>query len=159
MVETHDYPVTVEWRAGKEGTAEAVTLPALAVASPPEFGGPAGTWSPEHLFVASVASCYMTTFVAIASNSRLEFASLSVPAVGRLVRGEDRRYRIDRITLSPHLALIRGEDRDRAIRILEKAEQVCLISASIRSEVVLEPTLEVAPDPSVVSPLTAALSD
>lgn len=159
MVETHDYPVTVDWRAGREGLAEAVSLPALEVAAPPEFGGPAGVWSPEHLFVASVASCYMTTFVAIAANSKLEFASLSVPAVGRLVRGVDRRYRIDRILLRPRLALLREEDRDKAARILEKSEQACLISASIRSEVVLEPAIEIAPDPMVNSPLTAALSD
>lgn len=39
---------------------------------PPEFGGPERTWSPEHLFVAAVSSCLMTTFRAIAEMSELE---------------------------------------------------------------------------------------
>jgi organic hydroperoxide reductase OsmC/OhrA len=34
----------------------------LPTDAPPEFGGPAGQWSPESLLVASVADCYVLSF-------------------------------------------------------------------------------------------------
>jgi organic hydroperoxide reductase OsmC/OhrA len=43
----------------------------IEVATPPQFPkGVQGIWSPEHLFTAPVNSCFMTTFLAIAENSR-----------------------------------------------------------------------------------------
>lgn len=46
----------------------------IEVATPPEFPkGMEGIWSPEHLLVAAVNSYLMTTFLAIAENSKLEF--------------------------------------------------------------------------------------
>jgi peroxiredoxin-like protein len=144
MIESHEYPVTVRWTGGKLGEAASRDeLPELAVASPPEFGGPPHRWSPEHLFVASVASCYMTTLLAIAEVARLEIRGLEVPATGRLVRGEDRRYSIDRIELRPRIVIASEGDRDKAARLAAKADEVCLISRSVRSELHLEPTIEV----------------
>jgi organic hydroperoxide reductase OsmC/OhrA len=47
--------------------------PCIEVATPPEFPkGMPGIWSPEHLFTAAVSSCLMTTFLAIAENSKQE---------------------------------------------------------------------------------------
>ena len=147
MSECYDYPVIIRWSFGKEGWAESGSLPPVEVAAPPEFGGPPGYWSPEHLFVSAVASCLMTTFAAIARNSNLEFVSLEVPAVGRLTCGEDHRYRMQEIVLRPRLVVAREQDQTRAVRILEKAHQGCLITNSIRSEVKLEPVVQVAHAP------------
>ena len=72
MIERHDYPVTIHWTGTEiadpsEGRLESSDgLPEVVVTPPPEFGGPAHQWSPEHLFAASVASCFLTTFLAIA---------------------------------------------------------------------------------------------
>ncbi len=146
MVESHEYPITLRWTGGKQGvTGSPDGLPALTVAAPPEFGGPAGVWSPEHLFVNALASCVMTTFLAIAELSKLTVKHLEVPATGTLERGEDRRYRISRIVVRPRVGIASEGERDKALRLLEKTEQVCLITNSIRSEVVLEPTIDVVP--------------
>ena len=99
-------------------------------------------WSPEHLLVASAASCFMTTFLAIAGNSRLEIKGLDVPASGRLVRGEDRRHSIE---LTPHVLIDNDKDRAKAERLIHKADEICLISRSLKSETVVKPTIEVAP--------------
>lgn len=68
MIESHDYEIQIVSTGARSGVmdSEEDRLPSLYVASPPEFGGPEGVWSPEHLFVASVAACMMTTFRAIA---------------------------------------------------------------------------------------------
>jgi organic hydroperoxide reductase OsmC/OhrA len=148
MIESREYPVTVRWTSGRAGYAESVDgLPGLPLAAPPEFGGEEGLWTPEHLLVASVASCLMTTFLAIAELSKLEVESLEVGASGHLVRGEDRRYRFDRITVRPVVGVVGESAREKALRLLAKAEELCLITRSLSAEVQMEPRIEVL-DPS-----------
>lgn len=147
MLERHDYPVTVRWTAGKQGIAGSPDdLPELVVTAPPEFGGPPHLWSPEHLFVSAVASCFMTTFMAIARNSKVEIGSLEVPAFGSLVLGDDRRYSMTRVRLEPRITLVAEKDRAKVERLVDKADKACLISRSVKSEIVVEPTLTVAPE-------------
>ena len=145
MIDRHEYPVNLRWTGDKQGVAESDDrLPELGIAAPPEFGGPQHEWTPEHLLVASVASCFMTTFLAIAGNSRLEIDELEVPAVGELVRDPDRRYSIASIELRPRILVTDEKDRAKAERIAHKADEACLISRSLRSEIVLAPTIDVA---------------
>jgi organic hydroperoxide reductase OsmC/OhrA len=112
-------------------------LPKLDVASPPEFGGPAGTWSPEHLFVAAISSCLMTTFRAIASMSNLDVVDYKDDATGHLVReessSESSRSRFVRRSSSPI-----PTRSTRHWRLLEKAERACLISRSVSAEIGLK---------------------
>ena len=143
MIDSHEYHLTVTGKGTKAGLLEAPGdgLPPLEVASPPEFGGPEGIWSPEHLFVASVSACLMTTFRSIAENSRLEVLEYIDTPTGHLIRGDDGLYSIVRVTLRPHVTVPSGSRVDRALRLIEKAERVCLISRSISCEVVLEPSV------------------
>jgi organic hydroperoxide reductase OsmC/OhrA len=48
------------------------------------------------------------------------------------------------ITLRPHLEIADPTKVARALRLLEKAEKVCLIGRSIESEVQIEPVVDVA---------------
>jgi organic hydroperoxide reductase OsmC/OhrA len=144
-METHDYPVSVQWIWGKEGVAESPDgLEPLPVGSPPEFGGEPGVWTPEHLLVAAAASCLMTTFLTVAELSKLRVLSYESSARGTLTRGEDRRYSFTRIELRPRVVVAREEDTARAVRLLEKAEAACLVARSLRAEMVLVPQVEVA---------------
>jgi organic hydroperoxide reductase OsmC/OhrA len=145
MIESHDYLLHIEGTGPKTGimTADEDGLPALHVASPPEFGGPEAIWSPEHLFVAAVSSCLMTTFRSIADLSKLDIVAYSDDPVGHLVRDESRMYRIESVTLRPRVTISDPEKVDRAIRLLEKAERACLVSRSVSAEIHLEPTVDV----------------
>lgn len=119
-------------------------LPALEVDAPPEFKGHEGVWTPEHLFVAAVNSCFMTTFLAIAENSKLEFVSFSADAKGKLERLEGRGFIMTEVVLRPRLLISHSRDVERAGRILQKAEKNCLISNSIKAETRLEPEVSFA---------------
>jgi len=133
------YETEVEWTEERKGYLESPGLASLQVASPPEFHGHAGVWTPEHYFVAAVNSCFMTTFLAIAELSRLEFVSFDCKAVGKLEKVEGMGFQITEVVVRPKLLIRHGKDLERAQRILEKAERNCLISNSIRSTVRLEP--------------------
>ena len=140
MTESHDFRVEIVGSGEKQGILTAVedSLSELQVASPPEFGGPEKTWSPEHLFVASITSCLMTTFRAMAARSDVDVLDYTAEALGRLRRGEDGLYSIETVVLRPSIVISSGSRLDRAQRLIEKAEEVCLIGRSIRSEVILE---------------------
>ena len=111
-------------------------LPELATQSPPQFDGPLGMWSPETLFSAAVADCYILTFRAIARASRFEWNSLECKVEGVLERPEKATYFT---TFKVHAVLHapEGAKVELAERLLEKAESLCLITASLKSEVIL----------------------
>lgn len=144
MIDTHDYPLHLESTGPKTGTLTSDEgLPKLDVASPPEFGGPSGTWSPEHLFVASVSSCLMTTFRAIATMSNLDVVDYTDDPVGHLVR-EGSLFRVESVTLRPRVVVSNPDTVDKAERLLEKAERACLISRSVTADIRLEATVAVS---------------
>jgi|FLYL01.1.fsa_nt_gi organic hydroperoxide reductase OsmC/OhrA len=145
MSEYHEYRLHLRRLAGGSGelSSEDYDLPPLEVAPPPQFGGPAGVWSPEHLFVASVAACLMTTFQAVASMSQLDIVDYADDPTGRLVKSEDRRYRFDLVVLRPRVVVDSETKAERARRLLEKAKEACLVSRSVSARVVVEPTIEV----------------
>lgn len=134
----HLYEVEVEWHKEREGELKSVGLANLKVSSPPEFKGVEGVWTPEHLFVASVNSCFMLTFLAIAETSKLAFQSFNSQAQGKLEKLPGLGYQITEITLKVKLVVNEQVDLERASRILEKAEKNCFISNSIKTTVKLE---------------------
>jgi len=135
----------VNWKKDRKGVMSSPVLNEdIEVATPPEFPqGIAGIWSPEHLLVAAVNSCLMTTFLAIADNSKLNFVSFTSKATGKLEK-TSAGYQITEVILSPHVTISREEDRTRMERVLQKSEEACLITNSIKSKVTLAPTILVA---------------
>jgi len=142
--QTHSYDTEIEWIGEHKGEVRATGFPTLTVATPPEFKGHEGIWTPEHFFVASVNACLMTTFLAIAELSKLNFVAFRSWAQGKLEKVEGQGVQITEIVLRPHVTVTQERDRERAERILEKAEKNCFISNSIKSKVSLEPEISVA---------------
>lgn len=138
------YTVTAIRTGSRTGEAVgAPDLPPLAFSAPPEFKGRSGIWTPEHFFTASIAACFQTTFEAIAEFSKFSFDGLRTEVEGTLEK-TDTGYRFTRVRIRARLTLAPGADRERGLRLLEKAERACLISKSISSEITLEPEIAVA---------------
>lgn len=137
----HHYSVKVV--AGPDGavTAASEGLPELSTAPPPEFDGPGGTWSPETLLVAAVADCFALTFRAIARASNLEWVSLSCDVEGVLDR-VDRMMRFTKVSVRARLEVPPGTDEAKALRLLERSEQTCLVTNSLNAERHLEAQIE-----------------
>jgi peroxiredoxin-like protein len=139
----HEYRVKASCSGPRKGVVRAEAIsPVISFSAPPEFLGEAGLWTPEHFLVASVASCFVSTFSGIAERSRLEFASFSLDAAG-LLGSEDGAWRFTEIKLAPHVALLKEADRDRAMRILEKAEKSCLVARSLQCKITMLPSVNV----------------
>ena len=100
----------------------------------------------------------MTTFLAIARLSKLEFTQFSINARGKLEKIDRNGFQITSVVLEPKLTVHNERDLGRAARILKKAEQNCLISNSIKSEVKVEPILEKANSTGVGAPLMGEIT-
>lgn len=139
MEDRHTYQVSLKWDEGRKGTLQAPGLAQkIEVVTPPEFDkGIPGFWSPEHLFTSSVLSCFMTTFLAIAGYSNLEFEDFYCTAEGVMERVE-KRFLMTEINLKAKLKITDPAKKDKAERILQKAEAACLITNSIKTKVNLE---------------------
>ncbi|MTI39541.1 OsmC family peroxiredoxin [Fulvivirga lutimaris] len=150
MMEPHFYNVEINWEDTRKGIMCSPELMAkngacIEVATPPEFPkGIEGIWSPEHLFVSAVSSCLMTTFLAIAENSKLEFERFSCSANGKLEM-VDGKYMMSEILLKPTVIIHHEEHTEKAIKVLEKSERACLITNSIKSKVTMEIDIQVNP--------------
>tara|TARA_B100001063_G_C16779034_1_gene569005 strand:- start:2859 stop:3314 length:456 start_codon:yes stop_codon:yes gene_type:complete len=138
-MDRHSYKISLQWQEGRIGMMEADGLEdKIQVATPPEFEkGVAGIWSPEHLYTASVLSCYMTTFLAIAEYSKLEYEDFSCTADGILEK-VDGKFLMTEITLKAKVKISDDSKKEKADRIMDKSEAACLISNSIKTKVHLE---------------------
>ena len=141
-MEAHTYNVDLKWISDRKGEISSPELQTkIEVATPPQFPkGIEGIWSPEHLFTAAVNSCFMTTFLSIAENSRIEFTSFSCDASGTLDQVEGK-FLMTEILLKPILKISNEKDLEKAERILQKSEAACLISNSINAKVILETSI------------------
>ncbi len=141
-MEAEFYEVDLKWKQDRIGEISSPVLSStIEVATPPQFEkGVEGVWSPEHLFTADANSCFMTTFLAIAEKSRLEFENFSCKAKGKLEVVE-KQFLMSEIDLFPTLTISSEEVKEKAIKVLEKSEKACLISNSIKSKVNLFPNI------------------
>ena len=103
----------------------------LASDGPAEFDGPGDKWSPETLLTAAFADCFVLSFRAVAAASKFSWTSIDCQAQGKLDRIE-RVTQFTHFALQVRLTLPAGSDHDRAHKLLEKSEQVCLISSSLK---------------------------
>jgi organic hydroperoxide reductase OsmC/OhrA len=85
-------------------------LPSLVSGPPKEFGGSGAEWSPEDLLVGAVADCFVLAFKA---DRAMQFTALNIQAT---------------------LTIPADADADRATRLLEKAEQTCFITNSLKAD-------------------------
>ena len=141
----HLYEMSVSWQSDRKGIMSSPELnSSIEVATPPQFPkGMEGIWSPEHLFLAAINSCLMTTFLSIAENSKLEFESFNSKALGKLEM-VDGKYIISEVTLMPVVVLVEEHHKERAERVLQKSEPNCLISNSVKSTIIFKPEVIVS---------------
>ena len=136
----HRYEVRLAGGPTGYATVSSEGMPDLHSAPPLEWNGPGDAWSPEHLLLAAVETCFLFTLRAVAQASKIAFTSLELTATGTVDRAAGLA-RFTEIVLRPRLGLPPDTDRERALRVLEKSERACLVSASLSTPIRLEPDI------------------
>lgn len=128
----------LEWNEDKIGTITSQGKPSFKVTTPSEFGGNDFYFSPEDLFIASLNSCLMTTFLYYAEKSKLKVISYKSKVVGK-VELKEKRLVFTQIEISPEIVV---DSPEKAERLIKKAEDNCLISNSVKTEILIKPTIK-----------------
>ena len=144
-MEAHFYNVDVKWKSDRKGEISSSEISQkLEVATPPQFPkGMGNIWSPEHLFTAAVSSCLMTTFLAIAENSKLDFVHFECSSKGKLEQVEGK-FQMTEVILEPVVTIKNESEREKAEKVLQKSEANCLISNSVKSKITMISEIKLA---------------
>ena len=107
----------------------------------PAYNGSESCVDPEEAFVASLSSCHMLTFLALAARKRYVVDDYKDEAVGILGKDPSGRLAMTKVTLRPRVAF-GGEyppSPDEVRRLHDQAHHACFIASSVKTEVVVEP--------------------
>jgi len=129
----HHYEVAVRSEGRGRGVLEAGERPPIAAGLPPEFGGDAERWSPEHLLLSAVSLCLMNTYQVFA-----ERRGLPVGAYSSVVKGI-----LDKTPAGPVFTSIVAvvelgvppEKQDEARSVLEDAKHHCIAANALKTPV------------------------
>jgi organic hydroperoxide reductase OsmC/OhrA len=142
---TYDFPVGVRWVAGKRTVVSVAGKDDLSVATPPEFrGGVEGVWSPEDLFVASIAACFTVTLAGIADRRGIPLHRLAVDGDGVVTQRNDGRFGFSEVVLRVQLATYPEFEHDAA-DAARAAELGRLVACSVDLPVRVELSIEMTP--------------
>ena len=130
------FDIQLNWLEKKRGILSANDVKdTIRVALPQQFGGTGDEWSPEHLFLGSLSSCFMTTLFAFADKMDLEISHYECQTIGQIeiING---KYEFTTIDIYPKISIPDETLREKAFRVLERTQNYCLVANSIRSRVI-----------------------
>ena len=143
MEKEHTYHVTAWWASGQTGITKSDSAPnAVHFAAPPQFGGLEGRWTPEDMLLSAIASCFTTTFQAVAGYSKFEFLDLEVEVDGTVAKTSSG-YAFTGIRIRPRLTVTDEAAQARGLDLLKKAKGLCLVSRALSLTQEFEPRIEV----------------
>lgn len=131
------FEVQLNWQRGHKGIITANDVKdTLKVATPSQFrGGVPEMWSPEHLFLGAICSCFMTTCFAIAEKNGVEITHFSCNAIGHVAPDEGHLEFVS-ADLYPKLYVASEKDITAASEVLLKTYQHSIVARSVKTTLV-----------------------
>jgi organic hydroperoxide reductase OsmC/OhrA len=152
-VTVHRYEARLSWRGSTgrgwdayERAHEAEAPPAedhLTLTTGEEKGDPRQL-NPEQLLVMAASSCQLLWFLHLAAKARIDVVEYTDEAEATMPESEEP-VRITRISLRPRIVVSSLATEERVLRLAELAHERCYIANSLRSEVAVEPRVELRP--------------
>jgi len=136
------YGTSLRWKGERMGIHSCDGKPDLEVACGPEFGGHAGYWNPEDMFVASIELCTMATFLWLAEKRRVGLVSYESSAEG-LADASEGSLRFKEVVIRPRIGIADETDRAKVEKCLGDIGKYCLVFKSVTTDVRVVPEIEV----------------
>jgi uncharacterized OsmC-like protein len=114
----------------------------MAFSAPPDLFGLPNGLTPEDAFMASSNTCYFMMVVWVAERFKMDLLSFECEAEGEVEEFLDRTSWFKKIVLYPKLS-VRGKSRETVQRALDMALKYSTINQSLKSEIVIQPTIEI----------------
>jgi organic hydroperoxide reductase OsmC/OhrA len=155
----HQFHVVAWWASGRTGFARSNSAPhAIHFSAPPALGGVEERWTAEDLLLCAIASSYTTTFRTIAENAKFEYTDLQVEVDANL-RDAQAGYEFGEIRISVVLTIAREQKREPALRLMQKAHDVCLVFRALAVAQKFESHVQVGKTQAEVNPILRVACD
>jgi organic hydroperoxide reductase OsmC/OhrA len=148
MSQTAIYHTTVNWKGAHWGHIVMGNGPEMDFSAPPDAQGHPGVFTPEDAFVAAANTCIMMMFIWAAERFKLNLISYECRAEGTKLIELDRTEIFTHLRFWPQIKVAAGtEDRSvvegRARRALQSAQKYSLVANSVKSQIIIEPTIDI----------------
>lgn len=113
----------------------------IKASAAPDYLGKSELVNPEEAFAASLASCHLLTFLAIASMKKYTVATYEDNAVAILGKNEKLKMTVTTVYLRPKITFNGDNIPDKTIidEMHHRAHLDCFISNSVLTEIIVEP--------------------
>ncbi len=155
VMKTHQYSIKVEWTGNKgSGTFDYRAYSRDHIISNPEketqingssdsaFYGDSARYNPEDLLIASLSSCHMLWYLHLCVNHEIIVIDYIDQAEGVLQENKDGSGQFKEVTLKPTVTISNKKNNDLAIKLHEKANEMCFIANSCNFEIKYQPTIK-----------------
>jgi organic hydroperoxide reductase OsmC/OhrA len=148
MSKTATYHTTVHWIGDHRGHVAMGNGPEMDFSAPPDAHGLADVLTPEDAFVAAVNTCVMLMFIWAAERFKIKLLSYECRTEGTKLIELDRTEIFSRMHLRPVIRVAAGGEEPAVVearvrRALQSAQKYSLVANSVKSEVVVEPEIEI----------------
>lgn len=148
MNKSASYYTIVQWRGEHRGHIVMGNGPEMDFSAPPDSQGLTGVLTPEDTFVAALNTCIMLMFIWAMERFKINLLSYECRAEGTKTIELDRTEIFSYILLKPNIRVgANGENtsiiKTRVLHALRSAQKYSLVANSIKSEIIIEPVIEV----------------
>jgi organic hydroperoxide reductase OsmC/OhrA len=131
--------ITTEMRFdGNQSESFFDSHPSIALEGLSGIAGSNEAWSPPHLFVAAVESCFFLTMLPIAEKMHIRIATYASTAEGHLTRPDGKHTEVAEIVIRPKVSLVDEADRAKLGQLMKLAEEYCLVARSLKTALRIE---------------------
>jgi organic hydroperoxide reductase OsmC/OhrA len=148
MSRTATYNTTVTWKGEHWGHIVMGNGPEMDFSAPPDAQGHPGVLTPEDAFVAAANTCIMMMFIWAVERYKLNLISYDCRAEGTKLIELDRTETFTHLRLWPVIRIAAGDEDPKVVaartrRALQSAQKYSLVANSVKSEVLVEPQIEI----------------
>jgi organic hydroperoxide reductase OsmC/OhrA len=148
MSQTAVYHTTVHWTGAHSGRIHLGNGPEMDFSAPPDALGLPDVLTPEDAFVAAVNSCIMMMFLWSCERLKVDLISYDCRAEGTKLIELDKTELFTQVCLWPQISVKTSGENQAAIekrieRAIQLAQKYSLVANSIKSEVIIEPTINI----------------
>ncbi len=153
MAKTATYTTLVSWQGDHWGRLELGNGPQMVFSAPPDAYGHAGVLTPEDAFVAAANTCVMMMFLWACERFKIDLVDYRCRVDGTKLIELDRTESFTHLRFWPVIRIAAGKEAPavveaRARRALQAAQKYSLVANSVKSEIIIEPTITIEQEPT-----------
>ncbi len=136
------YTNKVVWSGGHLGIAYCENGTEMDFSAPPDLHGHPNMMTPEDAYMMAVNTCVHMMVIWAVERFKLDLVSFECTAVGEVEEHIDKTSWFKKVVLQPKIK-VRGSSVNMVQRALQMARKYSTIAESVKSEIVMEPEIEI----------------